>query len=357
MGEGGTAGARRALAERLRAARDTLASRVNDEFFSLHPDWLERYGDRGVRHGFEDACFHIDFLLGAIEVDSHAVFEDYVRWASEVLSARGIEPRYLAESLHELGNACRTALTVAEHQYVESFIRAGAAVVENPPRGADGGIIGKSGERTLVCRLFTRAILQGQRKAAAGLVMEEVEKGASLLDIYLDVLEAAQFEIGRLWETNTISVAEEHMATAITQYVIAQLYPRINRSDAIKGRIVVTGVEGEFHQIGPNIVADVLEASGWDVRFLGTNVPHRDILRAIEKHSANVVGISVMMLFNVPLLINLIESIHRAFGRENLRVVIGGGAFRSRPGIWKETGAQGFAQDAREALMVMNTLA
>ena len=356
MSEGSSAAVRRALAERLRTARDTLASRVNHEFFLRHPDWLARYGDRGVRRGFEDACFHIDFLLGAIEIDSLAVFEDYARWASDVLSARGIEPHYLAESLHQVGNACQTALTVAEHEYVQSFIRAGAAIVEKPAR-AEGALKEGTGERALVCRLFTRAILQGQRKAAVGLVMEEIEKGAPLLDIYMDVLEAAQFEVGRLWEANAISVAEEHMATAITQYVIAQLYPRIRREDAIKGRMIITGVEGEHHQIGPNIVADVLEASGWDVRFLGTNVPHRSVLRAIEKHNANVVGISVTMLFNVPQSIHLIDSICRAFGREQVRVVIGGSAFRSRPDIWKETGAQGFAKDARQALTMMDALA
>jgi methanogenic corrinoid protein MtbC1 len=356
MSAGSSAAFRRTLAERLRAARDTLATRVNHEFFLRHPDWLARYGDRGVQHGFEDDCFHIDFLLGAIQIDSLAVFEDYVRWASEVLSARGIEPHYLVESLQEVGNACQTALTAQEHEHVESFIRAGAAIVEKLPARAEGGMKERTGELTLVCRLFTRAILQGQRKAAAGLVMEEIEKGAPLLDIYLDVLEAAQVEVGRLWETNVISVAEEHMATAITQYVIAQIYPRIKREDAIKGRVIITGVEGELHQIGPNIVADVLEASGWDVRFLGTNMPHPGILRAIEKHKADVVGISVMMLFNVPQSISLIDSIDRAFGREHVRVVIGGGAFRSRPDIWKETGAQGFAHDARQALAMMNTL-
>jgi methanogenic corrinoid protein MtbC1 len=239
---------------------------------------------------------------------------------------------------------------------VESFIRAGAALVEKPAR-AQGDMKQGTGERALVCRLFTRAILQGQRKAAVGLVMEAIEKGAPLLDIYMDVLEAAQFEVGRLWETNVISVAEEHMATAITQYVIAQLYPRIRHEAAIKGRMIITGVEGELHQIGPNIVADVLDAGGWDVRFLGTNVPHRGILRAIEKHNADVVGISVMMLFNVPQSISLIDSIDRAFGREHVRVVIGGGAFRLRPDIWKETGAQGFAKDARQALTMMSKLA
>jgi methanogenic corrinoid protein MtbC1 len=347
---------RRALAGRLRAARETLAKRVNDEFFHRHPDWLERYGERGVRRGLEDACFHLDFLNGAVEVGSVNAFEDYVRWTGNVLAARGIAPRYLAENLYQIADACHAVLNAEELEYVGSVIRAGTTVVEALLASTEGVTKAQTEERALTCRLFTRAILQGQRKAAASLVMEEIEKGASVLDVYIDVLQAAQFEVGRLWETNVITVAEEHMATAITQYVIAQLYPRIERPRAIKGNVVVTGVEGELHQIGPNIIADVLEASGWDVRFLGANVPHAGILRVIEEHKARVVGISVTMLFNISQLIDLIESIDRTFGRENVRVVVGGSAFRLNPNIWRETGADGFAPDARQAIAMMNGL-
>jgi len=62
----------------------------------------------------------------------------------------------------------------------------------------------------------------------------------------------------------------------------------------------LTGVQDELHHVGGNIVADVLEASGWDVRFLGTNMPREAILRVIGQQRADVVGISVTMLFNIP---------------------------------------------------------
>jgi hypothetical protein len=55
---------RQAIAELLRGKRDILATLVKAEFFDRHPDWRVRYGERGVKRGHEDACFHIDFLCG-----------------------------------------------------------------------------------------------------------------------------------------------------------------------------------------------------------------------------------------------------------------------------------------------------
>jgi methanogenic corrinoid protein MtbC1 len=107
--------------------------------------------------------------------------------------------------------------------------------------------------------------------------------------------------------------------------------------------------------IGPNIIADVLEADGWDVRFLDANVPHAGILRVIEDHRANVAGISVTMLSNIPQLIRLIESIEQKFGNGNVRIIVGGAGLCSSSELWREIGADGFAADARHALSVVNS--
>ncbi len=73
--------------------------------------------------------------------------------------------------------------------------------------------------------------------------------------------------------------------------------------------MVLTGVQGEMHQVGANMVADVLEFHGWEVRFLGTNLPQAGILRVVEEQRPDVVGISATMLFNLPRVRELIESI------------------------------------------------
>jgi methanogenic corrinoid protein MtbC1 len=347
---------RRSLGEKLASHRNRLAAQVNDEFFQRHPDWRERYGEKGVQHGFEDACFHIDFLRGAIEAGSTEEFKEYVRWTERVLGARGITAEYLAENLRQIGDATRAKLSAAESAYVDGFIDAA-----NKDDGHLKTTVGSDPTHGLPAlgvtqRLFTQAILLGQRKAAETVVMQAIENGVPLLDVYVDVLQEALFEVGRRWEENMITVAEEHMATAITQYLLAQLYPRIAWAGAIKGRIVVTGVQGELHHVGANIVADVLEANGWDVRFLGTNLPHAGILRVIEEHGADIVGISVTVLSNIPQLISLVEATDRAFGRDHVRIMVGGSAFRSKPHLWKEVGAHGFARDARQLLGVIDTL-
>ena len=165
----------------------------------------------------------------------------------------------------------------------------------------------------------------------------------------------AQYEVGRRWERNEISVATEHVATAITQYVMAQLYGHLEIPETVRGNAVVTGVEGELHQLGANMVADVLEAEGWNVRFLGTQLPHGDVLGAVEDHEPRLLGVSATVLFNLPAVGRLIEDARSRFGSE-LRIVVGGGAFRSNPEVWRELGADGFGRELRESVAMVEWL-
>ena len=76
-----------ALSDKLRGLKQLIAEAVTEDFFQRHPDWLARYGERGRKHGIEDASFHIEFLAGAVECGISTPFEDYARWT--VRSARG----------------------------------------------------------------------------------------------------------------------------------------------------------------------------------------------------------------------------------------------------------------------------
>ena len=176
--------------------------------------------------------------------------------------------------------------------------------------------------------LFLQAILKGQRRAATTVAFESLRDGNPIQDIYVEVFQESLYQVGRLWESNRITVAEEHMATAITQYVLAQMYPHIPASGTRRGNMVITGVAGELHQVGANMVADVLEAQGYDVRFLGTNMPHGGILQAIKEHEADLLGISTTMLFNIPQVTRLAEEVREEFGPRSPRIVVGGSAFR-----------------------------
>lgn len=176
-------------------------------------------------------------------------------------------------------------------------------------------------------RDYLQDILAANRTAAMARIMAAFRKGCSIAEIYKDVFHGALYEIGYLWETNRITVAEEHTATAITQYIMANLYQHLNVSEAGRGRMVITGVHGEFHQVGANMVADVLESDGWDVMFLGANVLPKNVVRGIREHRAELLGISVALFSSIPTLIGLVSLVRQELGEAAPRILLGGGVF------------------------------
>jgi methanogenic corrinoid protein MtbC1 len=168
-----------------------------------------------------------------------------------------------------------------------------------------------------------------------------------LRDLYVDVFQSALNADGARWESNRLSVAQEHMATAITQYVMAQIYePPDVRETPARGRVVLTGVEGELHSVGAVMVADLLETSGFEVRFLGTNLPPASILGVVRDVAPSHVAVSTTMLFNVGAVRQLILSLRSEFG-DRVRVVVGGAAFRTNAELWRQVSADAYAPDLR----------
>jgi methanogenic corrinoid protein MtbC1 len=116
--------------------------------------------------------------------------------------------------------------------------------------------------------------------------------------------------------------------------------------------MVVAGVAGELHQVGANMVADVLDAQGYDVRFLGTDMPPDGILYEVEDHQADVLGISATMLFNLPKVVQLVKSVQARFGQSRPRIVLGGAAIQAAPSLGAELGV-GVATDLRAAVRLL----
>ncbi len=342
--------ARIATAEQIGAAKESVAAAVTDEFFRRHPDWLARYGENGRKRGIEDAGFHIDFLAGAIETGSLAAFCDYARWSSRVLSGYGIAPHFLAENLRQVGQALEAKIPSAEGMIGRFVLAAADASLETPGPSAPPPAPTTSLEAARA--IFIQAILGGRRRDALTVARQALRQASTTADLYVHIFQEALYEIGRMWEQGRITIAQEHMATATVQYVIAQVYADLPAAAHARGNALVTGVAGEFHQVGANMVADMLESDGWNVRFLGTNMPHRGILAAIDETRTDLLGISVTMLFNLPHVRALVQEVRERLGARAPRIVVGGGAFRLCPGFCDEIGVAGPAADVAAAVQL-----
>ena len=339
------------LARRLCSVKQNVAQAITDEFFLIHPEWTVLYGERGRQFCTADACFHMDFLAGAIEADSPEAFADYSQWTARMLGARGIGAHTLEEHFIQLEKHLFAELQPEQNAAVLTFLERGLeACTESVPL-SDGQQA--SGSLGLIANVYLAAILGGQRQAALNIIEEALRGGHSHVDIYVDVFAESLHRVGELWEMNKISVAQEHIATAITQYAIAAIYPKLVPDEIHRVNMVVTGVAGELHQIGANLVADAMEATGWTVRFLGTNLPHSSVLSTIDEISADVLCISTTIVANLPSAADLVRVVRSKLNGRSPKIVLGGAAYRLATRFAHEVGATESFTDLRRALGIL----
>ena len=194
---------------------------------------------------------------------------------------------------------------------------------------------------------YVQAQLHGDRTSALAIVQEAIGGAMSVAQVHLEIVQAAQYEIGRLWECNAISIATEHQATAISQLALAALYDRLPREAYNGKRVLLSCVEGELHDMGVRIAADFLEMGGFEVRLLGANVPARSLAERVEHHRPDLLALSATMSFHLPALQQAIEHVRRS-AHAQVPIVVGGRAFAWTSHPAGRLDVQGFGADAEQ---------
>jgi MerR family transcriptional regulator, light-induced transcriptional regulator len=197
---------------------------------------------------------------------------------------------------------------------------------------------------------FLDAVLAGSRRTAFGVVDRALEAGLGLRDLYLEVFQPALREVGRLWQENRITVADEHLATAITQAAMGRLYDRLFAASPGGGRLLVAAcADTERHEVGLRMICDLLEMEGWDTVFLGATVPVGDLVRMVASRRPDVVALSASITPHLPRLRDAIAAIRRTADGGAPLIAVGGRPFVDDPALADEVGADFTAADAAEA--------
>ncbi len=214
----------------------------------------------------------------------------------------------------------------------------------------------ESGHLLELAKLYLNSLLQVQRDTASRMIINAVEQGTSVKDIYLHVFEPSQHEIGRLWQTNQITVAQEHFCTAATQMIMSQLYPYIFNGEKNGHRMVAACAEGEMHEIGVRMVADLFEIEGWDTYYLGANTPNNSIIETIVDIKPEILAISTSIHYNIASVADLIKKIRKSNEISQVKILVGGRPFILVPELWRKIGADGFASNAMDAISMAQKL-
>ncbi len=169
-------------------------------------------------------------------------------------------------------------------------------------------------------------LLAGNRAGCAAIVKGLLDGGCDIKELYTHLFQRSLYKVGELWEYNRISVAMEHLATAVTESLLHMAYPVIFSAEHTGEKAIISCVANEYHQIGGKMVADIFELNGWDGYFLGANTPVSDLLALIDEKKPRIVCLSLAIYFNINTLLDGIEQIQASY--PGLEILAGGQAFR-----------------------------
>ncbi len=186
-------------------------------------------------------------------------------------------------------------------------------------------------------------------------IVESALNDGVLIDDIIATMNSAMEEVGKKFSKNEIFLPEMMIAARAMKAGMELIEPLITgRSVANKGKIVLGTIKGDLHDIGKNLVGMMFRGSGFEVVDIGIDVPKEAFLEAVRRESPDIVGICALLTTVMPELEAAAEFLQGASGEHGFKIMVGGAAVDA--GFAKRIGADGYADDAGEAVQVANRL-
>jgi methanogenic corrinoid protein MtbC1 len=170
-------------------------------------------------------------------------------------------------------------------------------------------------------REFAGFILDGNVDEALRIVREG-QKDSTSLEVFSSLFTPAMNYIGELWENSEITVADEHLATAICDMVLSQAFLGGNEDKKGPQKAMLLCLEGEQHYLGLKMINRLFEENGWATKYFGSNLPLEYAVKAAADWKPEVIALSVSIVYHLP---KLKEYIKELEGLPNKpRIIVGG---------------------------------
>ncbi len=156
-------------------------------------------------------------------------------------------------------------------------------------------------------------------------VGEALAAGVPPLDIALEGLGGGMREIGDLFQSEEYYLADLVLAGETMKEGMAVLAPLMSESEAAnRGPVVIFTVKGDIHDIGKNLVVTMLAAAGFKVIDLGVDVPESEVIDALKRSGASLLGMSVLITPMIGSVGDVVDAIREAGLRDKVKIAIGG---------------------------------
>src|SRR4030042_910014 len=198
------------------------------------------------------------------------------------------------------------------------------------------------------------AMVKEEEEVVRKWVSEGLTAGIDPMAIINQGLTVGLRRVGDLFADEEIFLPGLVMSAQIVTRVLDDLKPRLKSDQNLssKGVCLIGTVYGDIHDIGKNLVALLLSASGYEVVDLGKSVPTETIVAKATELKPQLIALSALLTTTMQEQRNVIESLERAGLRKSLKILVGGSP--ASKGWAEEIGADGYAEDAVGAVAEAN---
>ncbi|MGL5346617.1 MAG: cobalamin B12-binding domain-containing protein [Peptostreptococcaceae bacterium] len=196
-------------------------------------------------------------------------------------------------------------------------------------------------------------VIEGEEEELIDVIKEAIEHNVSVSSIVTEGLIEAMNIIGPMMASGELFVPEVLMSAETMQVGLEYLKPLLKDGDIKSlGTVIIGTVEGDLHDIGKNLVAMMLESSGFQVYNIGIDQSPQAFVDAATKYNADIIGLSALLTTTMPAMretVNLIKE-----KGLNVKVCVGGAPVSEE--FAKEIGADGYSEDGPSAVMLCKKL-
>jgi methanogenic corrinoid protein MtbC1 len=174
-------------------------------------------------------------------------------------------------------------------------------------------------------RKYALAAIDGDEATCAEIIDHALLAKLTLVDIYQDIIASAMVSIGHSHRNEQNDTADEHIASAITERMMARVMAKFVPA-CRQDRTALLGCgPNSWHVIGLRMVADYLTLCGWKILFLGANIPHRCFLNVVENNEPSLVLVSCVSEEGLDCGLSLVRELSaRRSGRPKFVIGVGG---------------------------------
>lgn len=183
----------------------------------------------------------------------------------------------------------------------------------------------------MAAKVYAKAAVRGEEADCAAIIDQLMRQGLALTQIYQHVLAASMELIGRWYQAEAVDEAQEHLASAITDRMMARTMQFTSPLSPSAETAVLGCVPENYHSLGLRMLSDFLRLSGWKTIYLGANVPVPAFVASVREHTPQLVMVSCARMEGLSACQALMTDLLQLRESLKFRVGIGGFAVNENP--------------------------